>query len=201
MINRGPNYCLAPSLPHLLCRYDSDPTDYSDDASGIFLSSIATVCTKGTGCSSMSIDTCSVSCACAQSTMITDSYATSNDSNSVESETDPNRSDFLINDETRSIISMRGSINNGSQTTLNSSRLNDATDRDNDEDSGFAKSLRKIPFITGPWVDSDNNKSMDACGTNNSDSNDYIDSKLMFPPSVPYLGENEEEKQGKELTA
>ena len=49
-------------------------------------------------------------------------------------------------------------------------------------------------------MDSDNNKSMDACGTNNSDLNDYIDSESMFPPSVPYLGENEEEEQEKELT-
>ena len=119
--------------------------------------------------------------------------------NSIELETNSNRSDFLMNGETRTIRRLCESIDSGSQTTLSSSRLNDATDRGNDEDSAYAKSLKNILFIMGPWVDSGNNKYMDSYDTNNSDSNDYRDTEFMFPLSVSYLGENEEEEQRKEL--
>ena len=79
MANQGPNYCPGRGLsPNLFCRYNNDSIDYSDGASGIFLSSIATACTKGANSSSISIDTCSVSSTCAQSAIITDSYATLN---------------------------------------------------------------------------------------------------------------------------
>ena len=48
MANEASNYCGGRGLPpYLLCRFNSDSTDYSDGASGIFLSSIPTISTRG----------------------------------------------------------------------------------------------------------------------------------------------------------
>ena len=58
MANEASNYCEGRGLPpYLLCRYNSDPTDYDDDASGIFLSSIPTIFKRGSSCFSISMDT------------------------------------------------------------------------------------------------------------------------------------------------
>ena len=87
MANKASNYDLGRGLPpYLLWRYNSDSTDYSDGASGVFLSSIETASTRGSSCSSISIDTCGASSSCSWSTT-TDHCAISVVLNSTELET------------------------------------------------------------------------------------------------------------------
>ena len=52
MANEASNYYEGRGLPpYLLCRHNSDPTDYDDGASGIFLSCIPTISTSASSCS------------------------------------------------------------------------------------------------------------------------------------------------------
>ena len=200
MANEASNYCGGRGLPpYLLCRYDSDSTDYSDGASGIFLSSIPTISTRGSCCSSISMDTCSVSSTSTRSIM-PNSYTTSDFLNSTELETNLSRSSFWVNDETRTIRSMCGSIDNGSETTTNSICLDDSVNRKSDEDSSSVTYLKNIPIIIAPSSENYNNDSMDVTNTNNFASNSYADPETMFPPYEPYLDQNGVEEQWKEST-
>ena len=192
MANQASNYHLGRGLPpYLLWRYNSDSTDYSDGASGIFLSSIETVPTKGSSCSSISTDTCRVSSACSWSTT-TDSCAMSMVLNSTELETNSSWGGFLVNEETRTIRSIHESTDNGSEVSSHATDLNGSVNRENDKDSSNVISSTSIPIILATLLTNYRNESMDVPSNNDFVSDFYTDPEPMFLPSVPLLDHNEE---------
>ncbi|CAF1441430.1 unnamed protein product [Rotaria magnacalcarata] len=200
MENQAFSYHPGRGVPlYLLWRTNSGSTIYSNGASEIFLSSIETACTNGFIRSSMSIDSRSVSSNCTWST-ITDSYARSDFLESTKFETNSSQNDISVNDETRTIRSTRVSIDSGNQTILNCSRLIDAVEQENNEDSAYVMLLKNVPILTASCFANCNNASMDTCDGNNPDSNVYTEPEPMFPLTVLYFGENEEGKQRKEST-
>lgn len=197
MENQASNYHPGRGLPpYLLCRTNSGSTSYSDGASGIFLSSIATASTYGSSCSSMSIDSCGVSSSCSWLTT-TDSYSSSDFFESTKFGTNSSQNGISVNDETRTIRSTCESTDGDSQTILNTSRLDDPVEPENHEDSAYAMLLKNVPIIAASCFANCNNVSMDTYDTNNPDSNVYTEPEPMFPPTVLYFGENEEEEQRK----
>ena len=198
MANKASNYDSGQGLPpYLLWRYNSDSTDYSDGASGIFLSSIETASTRGSSCSSMSIDTCGASSACSWSTT-TDPCAISVVLNSTELETNSSRCGFLVNEETRTIRSIRESIDNGSEVSSSAIDLNESVNRESDKDSSNIISSTGIPIILATFVTNYRNESVDVPSNNDFVSNFYTDPETMFPPYELYLDQNVEEEQWKE---
>ena len=151
---------------YLLWRYNSDTTDYSDGTSGIFLSGIETVSTRGTSCPSVSIDTCSVSSACTWST-ITDSCEISVVIDSTELKTISSRGRFLVNEETRTIRSIRESIDNGIETSSNAIDLNGLANLESNEDSSNVISSKSIPIILATLLIDYRNESVDVPNNNN----------------------------------
>lgn len=192
MANQATTHKLGRGLPpYLLCRYNSASTVYSDGASGIFQSSIATVSTRGTSCSSISIDTCSTSSTCTWSNE-TGCNALSKVLNSTELETNSSRSVFSVNEETKTIRSICGSIDDGNETINNTDHLNDSINQENNEDSVNVITLKSIPMIIAPFLVHYNKESMDVHDNNNFVSNVYTDPERMFSSSVPLLDQDEE---------
>ena len=192
MANQASNYYLERGLPpFLLWRYNSDSTDDSDGASRIFLSSIETVSARVNSCSSMSIDTCSVSSACTRST-ITDLCPISVVMNSTELETRSSRGGFLVNEEMRIIRSIRESVDNGSETSSNAIDLNGSVNQESDEDSGNVISSKSILIILATLLIDYRNESVDVPNSNNFASIFYMDPEATFSPSAPLLDQNEE---------
>ena len=176
---------------HLLWRYDSNLTDYSDGASGIFRSGIETVSTRGTHCSSMSIDTYRDSFAWKWST-ITDLWAISVMLNSTELETSSSRGNFVMNEDTRIIRSIRESIDNDSKTASNATDLNGSVNRESDEDSSNITSSKSISITLATLLTDYRNESVDVPNNNNFVSDFYTDPELMFSPGAPLPDQNEE---------
>ena len=100
-----------------------------------------------------------------------------------------------MNESTRTIRSIRESIDNGSEVSSGAIDLNESVNRESDKDSSNIISSTRIPIVLATFVTNYRNESVDVPSTNDFVSNFYMDPETMFPPYESYLDQNVEEEQ------
>ena len=198
MSNERYNYDTGRGLPtYLLCRSASGSTLYTDEASEIFQSTIATEGTRGSICSSISFDSCSV----ASPVMAwnrSDSCATLDTLKSDQSEMFRTRSNYCESNETRTVTNICESLSGDSQSKINSGPIYKSSNRNTDKKwSDIVSSNGTENHCIFYWT-KESDDSVDTCGNYYSNTNFNQEPEPMFPVSIPYLGEDEEEVQMKE---
>ena len=123
---------------------------------------------------------------------MTDPCAISVFMNPTELEMRPGGGGFLVNEETRTIKSIRESINNGSETSSKTIDLNGSVNRESDENSSNVISSKTIPIILATLLIDYCKESVDVPNTNNFVSNFHTNPEPIFSPSASLFDQNEE---------
>ena len=198
MSNERHNYDPGRRLPtYLLWRSANASTLYSDVSSGIFQSTIATEGTRGSICSSISFDSCSVASPVMEWNR-SDFCATLDTLKSNQPEMSRSRSNYCESNETRIVTNICEPTSGDSQSKINPGRIYKPSNLNTDKEWSDVVSSNETENHRIFYWTKDSDDSMDTCGNYYSNTNFNQEPEPMFPVSTPYRGEDQEEVQMKE---